>query len=393
VNQRPRTATTDTESSPLLEGSIDNTDQIFSVALDRELEKICSFYQLKELEIYGELDSVLKAEEEQQHELEEVANSSHTSARPPSPRIQRSQSAFTRGFNAPRRERANTISTMSEEDSEEEPETAPLRSSRTVDMGRPTRHQDDLHSDYRSSRRRSSFFEDYNDMAFSVLQDTGITLKKSLISIYVSLCELRSFIQLNRTGFSKVLKKYDKILDRKLKDPYIEEHVITAYPFLKSTMDRLNEHIAKVEEGYSRLVTQGEVNEARRELRLHLREHVVWERNTVWREMIGIERKGQAANLGLRSTILGDSRTGGGRDAGLQGDDNDKLMKEMMVSVGKWRLPLWLLSPTFYTLLVVLAIFVILLEIPIMQKPEQQNCLALVVFVSLLWATEVSQGK
>jgi hypothetical protein len=27
--------------------------------------------------------------------------------------------------------------------------------------------------------------------------------------------------------------------------------------------------------------------------------------------------------------------------------------------------------------------------VPIMEEPEQQNCLALVVFVSLLWATEV----
>jgi hypothetical protein len=31
----------------------------------------------------------------------------------------------------------------------------------------------------------------------------------------------------------------------------------------------------------------------------------------------------------------------------------------------------------------------ILLMVPIMEEPEQQNCLAMVVFVSLLWATEV----
>jgi hypothetical protein len=34
------------------------------------------------------------------------------------------------------------------------------------------------------------------------------------------------------------------------------------------------------------LVTKNNKQFARRELRLHLREHVVWERNTVWREMI-----------------------------------------------------------------------------------------------------------
>jgi len=47
-----------------------------------------------------------------------------------------------------------------------------------------------------------------------------------------------------------------------------------------------------------------------------------------------------------------------------------------------------LLSSTFYILLAIIAIFVVLLVVPIMDKPEEQNCLAMVVFVSLLWATE-----
>jgi phosphate transporter len=368
-------------------------DKTFSLGLDRELEKICSFYQLKELEIYGELNTVLKEEEQQLEDLEDAANHSPisqrpSSARPPSPRIQRSQSAFNRGFNFGRRRRANTIDSNISEDSDEESETAPLRLAKSVDMGKLSQHQDETRSDYRSSRRRSSFFEDYNDMALSVLYDTGITLKKSLINTYVSLCELRSFINLNRTGFTKILKKYDKTLDRQLKDAYIAENVVTAYPFLDSTMDRLKENITKVEEAYAKLVTQGKLEEARRELRLHLREHVVWERNTVWREMIGIERKGQAANLGLRSTILGDVAAGASKNVRLQGDE-ENLLKELLVPVGKWHLPIWLLSPTFYTLLVILAVFLIILSIPILDQPEQQNCLAMVIFVSLLWATEV----
>jgi phosphate transporter len=391
VNQRLTTTTNDAESSPLLEGNTeDDIDRTFSVALDRELEKICSFYQLKELEIYGELDLLLKEEEQQLQELEEVTNTTPTSQRPPSPRIQRSQSAFNRGFNLGRRGRSNTMNTMSEEDSDEESETVPLRMAKSVDMGKMDRNADDHRSEFRSSRRRSSFFEDYNDMAFSVLYDTGITLKRSLISNYVSLCELRSFIQLNRTGFSKILKKYDKILDRKLKDVYIQEHIVSSHPFQQSTMDRLTSNITKVEEAYAHLVTQGKLDEARRELRLHLREHVVWERNTVWREMIGVERKGQAANLGLRSTLLGDSAAGASRNAGLQGDDDAVVLNDLLIPVGKWRLPVWLFSPTFYTLLVILTIFLLLLNIPILESPEQQNCFAMVIFVSLLWATEVN---
>jgi phosphate transporter len=392
VNQRP-TGTTDAESSPLLEGSTDDVDKTFSLALDRELEKICSFYQLKELEIYGELDAVLKEEEQQLEDLEDLEAHSPistrpTTARPPSPRIQRSQSAFNRGFSFGRRRRANTIDNNISEDSDEESETAPLRLAKSVDMGKLGQQPDETRSDFRSSRRRSSFFEDYNDMALSALYDTGITLKKSLISTYVSLCELKSFINLNRTGFTKVLKKYDKVVDRRLKNAYITQHVVPAYPFLETTMDQLKQNITKVEEAYAKLVTQDNLEEARRELRLHLREHVVWERNTVWREMIGIERKGQAANLGLRSTILGDPAGGASKNAGLQGDD-EHLLKELLIPVGKWHLPVWLFSPSFYTILLILAVFLIILSVPILDQPEQQNCLAMVVFVSLMWATEV----
>jgi hypothetical protein len=223
-------------------------------------------------------------------------------------------------------------------------------------------------------------------MAFSALYDEGISLKKRTASVYVSLCELRSFIQLNKTGFSKVLKKYDKILDRKLKSSYLAEYVDTAYPFQQSTMNNLGKNISTVEEAYSRVCTKGDVAEAKRELRLHLREHVVWERNTVWREMIGIERKAQAANLGIGQMLGRKVDPGMVR---LQGDEAQPEMKEVETPIGRYRCPRWLVSSTFYILVGILAIFAVLLFVPIMEHPEQQNCLAMVVFVSLLWATEV----
>jgi hypothetical protein len=152
-------------------------------------------------------------------------------------------------------------------------------------------------------------------------------------------------------------------------------------------MDRLGEHLARVEKAYADIVTRGDIEMARRELRLHLREHVVWERNTVWREMIGIERKAQAANLGIRGTILGQDNDP--KKARLQGDNENSAMKEVQTPVGRYACPKFLLSSTFWILVATIAIFAILLVVPIMEEPEQQNCLALVVFVSLLWATEV----
>ena len=243
-------------------------------------------------------------------------------------------------------------------------------------------------TEFNKSIRRSGSFDGFSDHFFSVYS-SGITLKRRTIHIYVGLCELKSFLQLNKTGFTKVLKKYDKTLDRELKKKYIETAVAPSYAFQPSTMQHLEENISKLEQTYADIVTQGDVETARKELRLHLREHVVWERNTVWREMIGIERKAQAANLGLKRTLLGHAHDHA--QTRLQGDDDKHPdMKQLSTPVGKVKCPPWLLSSTMITLVAIVAVFFILLYIPIMKKVEEQNCLAMLVFVSLLWATEVS---
>ena len=103
--------------------------------------------------------------------------------------------------------------------------------------------------------------------------------------------------------------------------------------------------------------------------------------------MIGIERKAQAANLGIRQTLLGGSQDPS--KARLQGDREQLDSKEFVTPVGRYRCPKWLFSSTFFALLAILMVFLVLLYLPIMKKPEQQNCLVLLIFVSLLWATEV----
>lgn len=94
--------------------------------------------------------------------------------------------------------------------------------------------------------------------------------------------------------------------------------------------------------------------------------------------------------MGLRRTLLGvDSDPAKAR---LQGDDDDTPdVKELATPVGRFKLPAWLFSSTLYTLIAIVIIFIVMLNLNIMEKPEQQNCLALLVFVSLLWATEVSK--
>jgi phosphate transporter len=371
------------------------------------LEKISSFYQLKELEIYGEVSEFLKDEES--YEAEALDNLDGGEGRPnTSGRASdrpRTGSIFRSFVNRPRR--ASTVSRSIDEgieDSEDDDdETTALHKARPStgrskstpydgNTGRAEQAEDMRASTEfsKSIRRQSQNYDDYANEAFAYLYSSGITLKKRAISLYVQLCELKSFVQLNKTGFTKVLKKYDKILDRSLKSKYIEKNVSPAYPFRPETLNHIDENISRMEKAYADVVTQGDVALAKKELRLHLREHVVWERNTVWREMIGIERKAQAANMGIRRTLLGVDNDPA--KARLQGDDYDTPdVKELTTPVGRFKLPAWLFSSTLYTLIVIVVIFIVMLNLNIMEKVEQQNCLAMLVFVSLLWATEVSE--
>ncbi|KAK4957863.1 low-affinity phosphate transporter [Elasticomyces elasticus] len=397
LHQANRPVSQDAESSPLLNGSIDDPDKVFTRALDHDLEKICTFYQLKELEIYGEVDALLKDTADFNAEHDASESQDGTQGRRNTTFRARNASMF-KSFSFGRKRRASTVSRSNRDVIDEEDESddganehSQLKKSKSRDGNAGNLSASQTMDDIRTStelaqRRPSTAFDDFDDNALSALYDEGITLKKRTISLYVSICELRSFIQLNQTGFRKVLKKYDKILDRNLKSSYLQEIVNAAYPFREETMKHLAEHLDTVEKVYADLVTKGDVETARRELRLHLREHVVWERNTVWREMIGIERKAQAANMGIRQTLLG--RDTDPRKARMQGDDPDAVTKEVVTPVGRYRCPTFLLHSTFYILLGIIAVFFVLLFVPIMDKPEQQNCLAMVVFVSLLWATE-----
>jgi phosphate transporter len=374
-------------------------DQIFTRALDVELEKIASFYQIKELETYGEVSEVLNDQAEFDIETQEEDEAAEAQDGPRAER--RRPNSLFRAATVPSKPRRTSTISRSVDSDEDEDEMTGLTKSRTAllatrrskngpnDLGGSNYEDMASSRDYTKSLRRSSIaYDDYAEQAFSALFSSGITLKKRTIGLYVQLCELKSFIQLNQTGFKKVLKKYDKILDRNLKDKYLKQIVAPSYPFRASTIKHLEENIAQMESVYAHVVTMGDLALAKKELRLHLREHVVWERNTVWREMIGIERKAQAANMGIRRTLLGAETDPA--HARLQGDDdvvNDT--KELRTPLGRFKYPKWLFSATMFTLMGILAIFFALLFVPIMKKPEQQNCLAMLVFVSLLWATEV----
>ena len=88
------------------------------------------------------------------------------------------------------------------------------------------------------------------------------------------------------------MKKFDKSLNTNIKDNYLENLPNNSYIFKKSTMKKVDEHLDSLVKLYALICNHGDdLEAAKQELSIHLREHVVWERNTVWRDMIGLERK------------------------------------------------------------------------------------------------------
>ncbi|KAI5305250.1 ribosomal protein S8A [Ascosphaera pollenicola] len=356
-------ASANVESSPLLSSRIIDPDATFRRALDNELEKICAFYAAKEDELYEEVAEIKEEYHHYVNDTEHLGSQGDSLAKlrgPHSP--SQARSTFLQEFHADRRRQSSG-------------------DIRNTTAG----SDDDSDADANSIRILEESTGHTIDPRLSDLFNRGVMLKKRTIGIYVSLCELKSFTLLNKTGFSKALKKFDKTLDRSLKRNYMNLTVAKAYPFTEPTVSGLDAHLTEVERMYADFVTNGDQEAARRELRLHLREHVVWERNTVWREMIAIERKAQAAQMGGRRTLLaGDTDPASTQKLGDESEFSRKTIR-----FGRYSLSPWILTSTFLTLLFSVILFVIMLSVPLMEQPEQQNCLAILVFVCLLWATEV----
>ncbi|KAI8375606.1 SPX domain-containing protein [Choanephora cucurbitarum] len=312
------------------ENPIELENQQFVDALNKSLDKIVKFYAKKETELYDEMNMLLEDFEQ----LESQGAPSH------SRRLSHQEDGRIRSnTNQPPRRESNV---------EGDSFLPPNIISKNVIESDP-------------AVAESTYIQHSwpRDMAYDVVE-----LKKRIVDLFVLLSELKSFVALNLTAFAKILKKYDKITNNNLKKYYTATYVSQAYPFETNTKARLNERIQQSERAYAFLATDNDLDQAIEELKAHLREHIVWERNTVWRDMIGQERRTQTVGLGdVKPSPI---RT----PFGMLNVARDQVMNYLYMAAS-------------------VVIFILLLRAEMFDTVEQNRCLAILVFASMLWAGEV----
>ncbi|KAH9847813.1 Sodium/sulfate symporter [Lenzites betulinus] len=398
------------EHTSLIGAGVDaaSTDALFTPLLDRELKKVCLFYETEEQRLSDEV-STLQHEVEQHEQNGPYAGHQYiddedpddeddddfdlqspvrTEERTQSPSRQRRKHSRSVSSVAPGAPSGSKLkygakrrySVSSDEHDELEASNASLDPHDHAGVGRGTsksplvrarslanRLKDSLISTGSTSSQPETVWNAHNNYA----QDTQLLFRRKITRTYVFATSLRSYTELNYAGFRKILKKYDKVTDSDLQDRYLHDIVEQSAPFQQAAKDRLNNKITLLIELYSRCVTHGDMVEARRQLKLYQREHIAWERDTVWRQMISQARRGANEDTGM--TALGGSLI----------VEAERGLLSVQTPIGRVKLT----SKMLYALIGVV-VFLVLLNVHAVEGTEANKCLAILVFATILWASE-----
>ncbi|KAG0004602.1 low-affinity phosphate transporter [Entomortierella chlamydospora] len=193
---------------------------------------------------------------------------------------------------------------------------------------------------------------------------TEALLRRRIIDTYVYFSELKSYVALNYLGFKKIVKKHDKLAGCSTLDNYMATVVDLSVPFQAETRQNLDQQIIRLQALYARSCTNGSMALAAKELRSHLREYIVWERNTVWRDMVGQERKAE----GARAVKEHEPWMVFGKEISFISKEDGR------------RIILGILG---------IIIFAVLMNVTIFDTREQNRCFAILITTAYFWATEV----
>ncbi|EJD49604.1 Sodium/sulfate symporter [Auricularia subglabra TFB-10046 SS5] len=364
------------------DGEHDSTDAYFSSLLDKELAKISVFYDKQEKQLLQELDALSNEVQQKEQEIRTSLDGSYDNNHDDGSSDGEDDHSSSDG-GSPDISRKRRVSSASRHIAFETPGPSSHDRGYSADSA-----GGDLENSFYSdrarfrarsrsvaSRAKSSIKELLSLSALWTTQsdyaaDLRVIFKRRITNLYITCSSLKSYVELNYSGFSKILKKYDKITEHDLKHRYLATAVDPARPFQQPTRDALAAALVRLVDLYAKCVTHGDVSAANKQLRVHQREHVVWERDTVWRRMIAQERSGEADGV-VKALVDG--------AAAVATDP----IAELPTPLGRVRLT----RKSLYFLLALLA-FILLLNIQVVEGREANRCFAILIFATILWATE-----
>lgn len=229
-----------------------------------------------------------------------------------------------------------------------------------------------------------------NYSQFNIKSQKTSLLKQSITNLYIDLCQLKSFIELNRLGFNKITKKCDKVLHLNIRDEMIqtEEFFKDTYIFQKDTTLKLSKKITQLVEFYA-IITgqQTNIENCKKELKSLLHDHIVWERSNTWKDMLGLLSHNDEIATDLEGT-----------------DPNASLLAKIKLEYYSWVLPRPInlkyvtikklsVPKLFFTwksfkIAFIITVTGVLLGIKTFNDPVEGRCMALVECVAFLWASE-----
>lgn len=360
---------------------------VFAKELLNELNKIDKFYKGKEKEILNQYDNLIK-------DLE--ANSSHID-----------DFLFTQAYfnydsgvyEANPHRQYNVKSTLERTTTNASVFDTVNHLDMSNDLEKGDAEEDDEEEDEEDEDEVNSLSNSalLSKDDFDVTKQKRITLKRRSLSLFISLSELKSFIELNKIGFTKICKKFDKTCSYAIKadfiDNYLPRNSKTFQPQTSENLEHNIDHIVKIyaylSDKYS-LESPHELNAIRDDLKSHLRDHIVWERNTVWKDLLSLEKRNY--NLHLDDDAVGKSKMG---DEGYLTTLVQMRTRKVTIPFG-WTifnsnyitLPSFLLTTQMIKISLVLIVFIVLMTVHTMNDFQQARCLAVLATAALSWATE-----
>lgn len=366
-------------SSSVFNKDFEHIKEEFVSRLAMELNKIDSFFSSKEIEFTSRFNALMS-------DIEKIRKQRGNSR--PTSRSNSFAARSTRTLSNQTQMRTYSTSSATQRVNDGFAMNGIIEENPFSDEDDDDYNYDSFNNDADSANGSNEFSALLNSDDFNIKSQKRAILKKALINVYVDISQLRSFSELNKIGFTKIVKKFDKVLELNIKEEFIHNDKLfeNSNIYNPGTINGIDDRLNIIVECFAKITENDNYEDAKQDLRSYLRDYIVWERSTVWKDMLGLEYStkytiNNSQNKYIKSDELNQ----------LQKSEDNLLLEIKTVNLfGKYpvRIPRFMLTIQALKVTLIVALFIVLLCIKTFNDHVQKRCMAMLALVALFWATE-----